>query len=335
MINSIPTAQQQLKFLKNIQLILQSGSFSSTYKFALLISLSRLAIEKGEDSGEQLALEYSDIAEKFIELYWKQAVPYTFNDEGQLILNQNNGKQAAIVNRIIELRQIYSSLGLLRRDSAVWSKLVKDVARTVKEMPVRYLQNINGQNFEFLYQLAQSKQQLTLLSQVMFCLRQFSEIIEELCQKRWIDYIRKNGTNAPILNKLPNLEQFMFEPSRNQLNAVANVLVELQDCKCFYCNKSMKKGTYAVDHFIPWSMYPSDTGHNFVLADSSCNSKKSNALASEEFLHKWRERNEVQDLIIVDRISVLGFLTDKERSHKVADWAYAQATENNYIKWDG
>ena len=149
MINSIPTAQQQLKFLKNIQLILQSGSFSSTYKFALLISLSRLAIEKGEDSGEQLVLEYSDIAEKFIELYWKQAVPYTFNDEGQLILNQNNGKQAAIVNRIIELRQIYSSLGLLRRDSAVWSKLVKDVAHTVKEMPVRYLQNINGQNFEF------------------------------------------------------------------------------------------------------------------------------------------------------------------------------------------
>ena len=44
----IPTAQEQLKFLKNIQLILQSGSFSSTYKFALLISLSRLAIEKGE-----------------------------------------------------------------------------------------------------------------------------------------------------------------------------------------------------------------------------------------------------------------------------------------------
>ena len=331
MINSIPTAQEQLKFLKNIQLILQSGSFSSTYKFALLISLSRLAIEKGEDSGEQLALEYSDIAEKFIELYWKQAVPYTFNDEGQLILNQNNGKQAAIVNRIIELRQIYSSLGLLRRDSAVWSKLVKDVARTVKEMPVRYLQNINGQNFEFLYQLAQSKQRLTLLPQVMYCLRQFSEIIEELCQKRWIDYIRKNSTNAPILNKLPNLEQFMFEPSRNQLNAVANVLVELQECKCFYCNKSMKKGSYAVDHFIPWSMYPSDTGHNFVLADSSCNSKKSNLLASDEFLHKWRERNEEQDLIIVDRISVLGFLTDKERSHKVADWAYAQGKENGYI----
>lgn len=149
------------------------------------------------------------------------------------------------------------------------------------------------------------------------------------------DYIRKNSTNAPVLNQLPNLEQFMFEPNRNQLNAVANVLVELQECKCFYCNKVMKKGSYAVDHFIPRSMYPSDTGHNFVLADSSCNSKKSNLLASDEFLHKWQERNEKKDMIIVDRISVLGFLTDKERSHKVAEWAYAQRKENNYLMWNG
>lgn len=119
MADFIPTAQEQLKFLKNIQLILQSGSFSSTYKFALLISLSRLAIEKGEDSGSCLTLEYTEIAEKFIELYWKQAVPYVFNDEGELILNQNNGKQAAVVNRIIQLQQSYSSLGLLRRDSLV------------------------------------------------------------------------------------------------------------------------------------------------------------------------------------------------------------------------
>ena len=228
MVNVIPSASQQLKFLKNIQLILQSGSFSSTYKFALIISLSRLAIEIGEDSGAPLVLKYPDLAEKFIELYWKQTVPYVFDEAGQLILNQNNGKQAAIVNQIIGLRQQYTSLGLLRRDIPVWSKLVKNVAKTIKEMPVRYLQNINGQNFEFLYQQESSNQRLTLLPHVMYNLRQFSEIIEELCQKRWIDYIRKNSSNAPILNKLPNLEQFMFEPNRNQLNAVARVLEELQ-----------------------------------------------------------------------------------------------------------
>ena len=65
----IPTAQEQLRILKHIQQILQSGTFTSTYKFALLMSLTRLAIEQGQDSGENLSLSYQDIAEKFIEMY--------------------------------------------------------------------------------------------------------------------------------------------------------------------------------------------------------------------------------------------------------------------------
>lgn len=332
---TIPTAQEQLRFLKHIQQILQSGTFTSTYKFALLMSLTRLAIEQGQDSGESLSLSYQDIAEKFIDLYWKQSLPFQFNQHNPFILQQSTGKQASIVNSIRNAQQKFKTIAAARKDILYWTQLKKSVAVTVKQMPVVYLQNVNGQTHEFLYRLQDSKQQLILLPQVMYCLRQFSEIIEELCQKRWIDYIRANRQNLVVLDGLPDLNEFMFAPSRSQLNAVANVLVDLQESRCFYCNKPMKKGHYAVDHFIPWSMYPSDTGHNFVLADSQCNLKKSNFLASDEFLYKWQERNEAQDLIIVDRISGLGFLTDKDRSHKVAEWAYAQANENNYIKWNG
>lgn len=332
---TIPTAQEQLRFLKHIQQILQSGTFTSTYKFALLMSLARLAIEQGQDSGECLSLSYQDIAEKFIDLYWKQSLPFQFNQHVPFILQQSTGKQASIVNIIRNAQQQFKTIAAARRDILYWEKLKKTIAATVKQMPVVYLQNVNGLTHEFLYRLQDSKQQLILLPQVMYCLRQFSEIIEELCQKQWIDYIRANRQNLVVLDGLPDLNEFMFAPSRSQLNVVANVLVDLQESRCFYCNKPMKKGHYAVDHFIPWSMYPSDTGHNFVLADSQCNLKKSNFLASDEFLYKWQERNEAQDLIIVDRISGLGFLTDKDRSHKVAEWAYAQANENNYIKWNG
>jgi hypothetical protein len=64
-------------------------------------------------------------------------------------------------------------------------------------------------------------------------------------------------------------------------------------------------------------VYPLDTGHNFVLADSSDNFKKSDLLASDEFVCKLKERNNEQDSIIVGCISILGFLTDKEWSYKV------------------
>ncbi len=33
-------------------------------------------------------------------------------------------------------------------------------------------------------------------------------------------------------------------------------------------------GTAHIDHFIPWSRYPIDLGHNFVLAHAGCNSAK-------------------------------------------------------------
>lgn len=330
----IPSPQQQLKFLKHIQQILHSGSFSSTYKFALLMSLARLSIEQGNDTGDSLTLDYLDIAEKFIDLYWKQSLPFYFNENKPFQLQQNNGKQAGIISLIHFAQQSYKSMALARRDQVYWLQLKKKVADIVKKMPVTYLQNLKGQNVEFLYRLEDSQKQLILLPNVMYCLRQFSEIIEELCQKKWVDFVRLNKGNLFVLDGLPDLATFMFEPSRNQLRQVGEFLVDLQECKCFYCQKPIKQSKWAVDHFIPWVMYPADTGHNFVLADEKCNSAKSDFLASQEFLFQWQERNQNFDHLITEVLSRLGFLTDIRRSHSVASWAYGQAKENGYPLWD-
>lgn len=311
--NNKPTPNEQLKFLKHIQQILQSGTFTSTYKFALLISITRLAIEQGQDTGAALHLEYQDIAEKFIDLYWKQSLPFQFNQYEPFILKQATGQQAKIISEIQKAQQQFKTLAALRTDVLYWNRLKRTVATTVRQMPVLYLQNLNSQTIEFLYSLEDSKQSLKLLPKVMYCLRQFSEIIEELCQKRWIDFVRLNKQNLVVLDGLPDLDEFMFAPSRNQLGQVADFLIDLQQCQCFYCGKSLKNSKYAVDHFIPWSLYPADTGHNFVLADEKCNSQKSNYLASQQFLHQWQERNHLHDQSIIREISQLGFLTDLQR----------------------
>lgn len=116
----IPTAQEQLRILKHIQQILQSGTFTSTYKFALLMSLTRLAIEQGQDSGENLSLSYQDIAEKFIEIYWKQSLPFQFNQHDPFILQQSTGKQASIVNIIRNAQQQFKTIAAARRDILFW-----------------------------------------------------------------------------------------------------------------------------------------------------------------------------------------------------------------------
>ena len=71
-----------------------------------------------------------------------------------------------------------------------------------------------------------------------------------------------------------------------------------------YSEELVKKATRLTQSITSsLGQYPSDTGHNFLLADSNCNFNKSNLLSSDEFLHKWQERNEAQDLIIGSDIS--------------------------------
>ncbi|MFG0705601.1 hypothetical protein ACF8FD_16230, partial [Acinetobacter sp. TYF_19] len=69
------------------------------------------------------------------------------------------------------------------------------------------------------------------------------------------------------------------------------------------------------------------------LADEKCNSDKSDFLALEEFFFQWQERNQNFDNLITEQLSKLGFLTNIERSHSVANWAYRQAKENGYLLW--
>src|ERR1035441_4462807 len=40
------------------------------------------------------------------------------------------------------------------------------------------------------------------------------------------------------------------------------------------CGRPLTPAATHVDHFIAWKRYPVDLGHNFVLANSRCNSQK-------------------------------------------------------------
>jgi hypothetical protein len=90
---SRPSPEDQVRFIANIERILSEGSFVATYKYALLIALVELAIERGEDSNRELVLPIRDIADKFAELYWRQAAPYEADGVSGvgLVLHQNTG----------------------------------------------------------------------------------------------------------------------------------------------------------------------------------------------------------------------------------------------------
>ena len=70
----MPPSDEQIRFLVNLQRLLHEGLFVASYKFALLLATSDLSVENGDDSGSPLILTISEIAAKFIQYYWRQAV---------------------------------------------------------------------------------------------------------------------------------------------------------------------------------------------------------------------------------------------------------------------
>src|SRR5947209_11282312 len=82
----------------------------------------------------------------------------------------------------------------------------------------------------------------------------------------------------------------------------------------------------------PWSKYPIDLGHNFVLADSRCNGKKRDRMPHVDHLARWSERNRSDG----DQISSAlqdHVLCDLPCTNRIASWAYEQTQIAGGLTW--
>ena len=338
---SRPSPEDQIRFIANIERILSEGSFVATYKYALLVALVELAIERGDDSNRQLALPIHDIADKFAELYWRQAAPYEA-DGGSgpgLVLHQNTGEQAGAITRLAqlrdELRGSRSTLAEARRTTD-WMRLVGKMRSLIKTMPLGKLQRVGHEDICFLYEKPDRKAgSITLLPGVACHLRERAPLIRQLAQAEWLRFVLSLKQNQPVLGRAVGLSEFLFGSSRAALSLKVNKpLRELQDGRCFYCQRSLPSAA-AVDHFIPWSRYPRDLAHNLVLAHGACNSHKSDLLGGEAYLERWVDFVSDHDSDLLQLGTEAGLLVDRATSVAVAEWSYGHAERVQAEVWLG
>lgn len=329
-----PTAEHQLIFLKNLQRLLTEGQFVATYKYALLLALADIAVESGDDSGNALTISTMQIAEKFIQYYWRQVVPYVPRNDptaGQ-VLRQNTGDQAAIIRQVIQVRrQFDDSLVDAQHDIRAWNTILRDVDQIVRQMPLWKLQTVGRDQLDFLYENRGTGVSIELRPGVAFCLRHFYSLIGDLVRGAWTRYIRRH--NHDVLGTTCDLAEFLFGSERADLAVVRTILEDVQAGRCFYCERSIPRQAGHVDHFIPWSKYPVDLGHNFVAAHPTCNAAKADHLAAAEFLAAWVERNTKHRDQLAEAFDHRGVLHDLPTSIRIANWAYQQTFDANGLTW--
>jgi 5-methylcytosine-specific restriction endonuclease McrA len=135
------------------------------------------------------------------------------------------------------------------------------------------------------------------------------------------------------LGETADLNEFLFRSERNNLRQVRPVLLDLQNGRCFYCKGAIAAASAHVDHFVPWTRYPVDLAHNFVLADGRCNAKKRDRLPAYDHLANWVERNAKYGAQLGEALTGRGVVAELAASERIAAWAYSQTEAARGFTW--
>jgi diadenosine tetraphosphate (Ap4A) HIT family hydrolase len=352
---SEPAAADQVRFLAQLQCLLDGGSFSATYKYALLLALADLAVEQGRDDASELPLSTDAIAEKFIEYYWEQSRPFVVpraaaagqstasSPEKVPLVGEEAPPRAAPkpskakLEKVVALiagtyGQVDGRLTAIRGDEAGWTQLVKAVRTVVQSTPLWKLQTVADAQLDFLYANVGRGSQITLRPGIAFCLRRYYGVVGSLVRGAWLDWER--GQSREIGRDAADLGDCLFGSQRGRLQEIVPALYDAQKGRCFYTGKEIARSEQAVvDHFIPFSRYPRDLGHNLVLASKRAKTDKSDYLAAEDHLAAWCERNAQVGAGLGDACAAAGIASDLARSVAVARWAYSQAERSETPVW--
>jgi len=325
-----PSPEFQVEFIEKVQRLLDSGSFVATYKYALLIALCDVAVEKGFDDDRAQVVRLTDLGQQFLRLYWTHVREYPGINQR---LRQNTGSPAAILRIVTKARGDAVKPDRADAYASVPEAVLREATQQVRTMPLMKLQTIGREKADpdhpdnFLYATRVSDGCITLCPGVSACLRRFRALIVSSAQAAWAEYVRRHN---PELGAGSDLDAFLFGADRTAVHAVAPALLDLQQGRCFYTGRAIDVTTAHVDHFIPWAKFPVDSPANLVLASSTANLQKSDYLAALPHVERWRERNAEHRR---DLAELGGTRDDNARVLSIARFTYAQAARIGTLGW--
>jgi len=353
-----------LAFAERVLAVLESeGSFTSTYKYAVLLGLMDLCLEGAtEQSLVPTSVTTDQLARKVIELYWPQSRAW---DERGALSQARSQKtdQAVILQELGRFRvdlhsgKHASLASLVRRQPGRFESLVNAVEETLVYWPISRLQVVGRGRLaaedRFVYEYGWNKgepptrrafREYQRLKPGGARPKKPGEFVNVLTFQEGVPeaFIALNGLLRPVIHREwarkvaslnqtrtteGRLEQFLFAADRASLQPVRAHLVRLSVGRCFYCQDSLKVEVAHVDHFIPWARHPDNGLSNLVAAHGACNESKSASLASTDHVVRWAERNLNRAGELSAISNEIGWELDTRRPASVATGIYGRLPE--------
>jgi hypothetical protein len=307
-----------LRFAEKVLSLVDTGRKSATYKLATLLALIDVVAESsGPLRGAPDAVSGRQVALRVIELYWPQSAVFSQGPDGEpSALRQS--PQNDIPAKLHTWRQLHrlgarASLAAARSaDPKGWERLERELIATVLRMPIPKLQRFGDSKvavedrfiYDFMWRDEEPKGNVLRIDfddRLHLCpgageyLVRLAPLLRPAIQNKWVSQVARQ--NADLVDA-HQLDEFLFGATRIDLTPVRDHLVEVQDRRCFYCDKLMRE-RIEVDHFIPWSRHPDNALDNLVASHGVCNGSKSAAVAAHEHLERWVHRLNTPVLNIV------------------------------------
>lgn len=318
--------------------VLETGLRTATYKLATLMALVDHCIEYlPDDPDDELAIPITGLAERVLEIYWRQVAP--LHGFGQL--RQSSQPNARVLCAVQRLRDEASASHIASPDVArerlptAYRKATDDITLTLAQQPLHRLQRVTGAAAgpTFLYDdswlhdhvslrtINEKGGVITLYPGVATGLARLAGLLKPTLEILWVQDVVKR--NAGLVDEGQDVAGHLFGRERISLQPVRSALLDTFGAKCFYCGVGLMSSS-PVDHVLPWSRVGIDGLANLVPACERCNSDKSNALPALETVTRVLGR----DRSLLDRIgSEVGWPVQYERVCRAARGLYRGSPE--------
>ena len=349
-------SQPMVDFASQLLELISSANATSTYKYALLLALVDLCQESvGQQGGPTGSVTTRQVAQRVLEIYWPQVRPH--RSTGRVLRQLNATSQNGITDYIADFRSGLDGRAQRTPHTArsaapvEFETLLDKIEWTFIRYPIPLLQQIGRQSVQLVYAISWddkvSKRSVSsyqrmlrdsdyhgerrfdnairFLPYVEAYLARLSNLLRPLIRREWTRFVAtRNG------DELEDLDEFLFDATREDLLPVRRPLIRLQEGKCFYCRTELRRNV-DVDHFLPWSRCADDQLHNLVAAHSGCNRAKLDHLAGLRHLRRWKHRT----LNCAEALSDIGdrqsWPADGDRSQALARSLYFRQSPDSLL----
>ncbi|MDB4930610.1 MAG: hypothetical protein JWM10_3094 [Myxococcaceae bacterium] len=337
-----PAALDDPAFVEKLLAVLDQGQFTATYKFAVLLALVDLCMERASAQGAApSSVTTAQLAGKVLALYWPQATAFRGTDA---VLRQGGARagDAKVLTLIRAFRERHApdpstTLPRARASApAAYAALAREVEWTLVEMPLPRTQMLSrggGAEDRFLYEINWSVGEpvsrgafvrgdfdnvIRFRAGAAERLVSLASVVRPIVQRRWAAKVAQ--LNASVVPDA-RLEEFLFGAGRVSLAPVRAPLIELHDARCFFCDGRLGREV-DVDHFIAWARHPENAVENLVPSHPACNESKSDHLAAAGHVTRWAERLRSRAADLGDIARRAAWEHDPERALAVARVIY-------------